>query len=304
MSENIFKRLNLFFRERYPLFTGILSSIVGTMSMYLVWAAIHDGAMVILDRYVFVSILSMFLVTLILRLSDEIKDKEVDRVIFPERCLPSGKVKYSDIYVALIFFSILFFILNLFFGGNKFLFYGLCIYLFLFYKYFFFPKQISNNLMMALVTHNPLLVVMSLYLISIFSAQQDLDIFNLKNILLAVAFWMPSLTWETARKIRAPHRETDYTTYSKAIGPRISCLLPLGAMLVQYLCISYLVKDLAQGYLIIIGSGIIYCLFLFHFSLFLVSLKSRYARYFQLLTEGQILANSFLIVVVSFMEIR
>jgi hypothetical protein len=110
MSDNIFKRLNLFFRERYPLFTGILSSIVGTMSMYLVWAAIHDGAMVILDRYVFVSILSMFLVTLILRLSDEIKDKEVDRVIFPERCLPSGKVKYSDIYVALIFFSILFFI--------------------------------------------------------------------------------------------------------------------------------------------------------------------------------------------------
>lgn len=272
--------------------------------MYLIWAATHNEAQVIIDRFVFVAILSMFFVTLILRLSDEIKDKEVDKVLFPERCLPAGKVKYSDIKIALIFFSIAFVTLNLFFGGDQFILFFLCLYLFLFYKYFFLADIISKNLMLALVTHNPLLVFMSFYLISIFCLQQGLSIFNVKNLLLAIAFWMPSLTWETARKIKAPHRETDYVTYSKALGPRLSCALPLGGMLIQYICISFLVQNMSYGKFIIIGSGLIYLLYLGYFSLFLKTLKSKYSKNFQLLTEAQILSNSFLIVVISFLEIK
>lgn len=304
MQDHFFKRVHIFFSERYPLTVGILSSVVGTFSMYLIWVATHKYTIVIFDRYLFLAIVTMFLVSLILRLADEIKDKEADKVLFPDRCLPSGKVKYSDIYILLGFFFLLFLVANVLWGGHLGVLFALSIYIFLFFKYFFVPKIISKNILLALVTHNPLLVVLSFYLITIFCAQQNERIFSYQNLLLSIGFWMPSLAWETSRKIKAPHRENEYETYSSALGPRLACLLPLGAVFIQYLCLILLVYPLQNGELIIYGSGVINLIYLAYFSLFLKTLKSRYARYFLTLTEGQIISNSFLIVFVCFLGLR
>lgn len=303
MLKSYFSRLRIFFSERYPLVVGFISALVGVLSMYFIWAAITPGASVIISKGFINACFSMFLLMLILRLCDEIKDKEADARLFPERCLPSGKVRYSDIYLLLGICSVIFVVINLIWGGDPTLLVILLIYIFLFFKYFFLPQIISQNILLALVSHNPLMLVTSLYIISIFAKEQELSVFSSTNFLLAIGFWMPSFVWETARKIRAPEKETDYETYSVALGPRLACLLPLGGNLVQLLIIIYLVRDLSSAHLIIYGSSFLYLLYSIQFVLFMKSLKHKYAKYFQVTTEGHIVANSVLIVLISLLEL-
>lgn len=302
VDKQFIRRLGIFFSERYPLITGFLSSALGVLSMYLIWCSLNDSAALIFNKYFFSAVVTMFLLTLILRLCDELKDKEVDKVLFPERCLPAGKVHYEDVKILLSLCTLVFIALNLVLGGDIVLFGLLTLYIYLFYKYFFFPHVISQNLIMALVTHNPLLLVSSLYVLSIFSLHQGISVYTAENIILAVAFWMPSLGWETARKIRSPEDETDYETYSKVLGPKAAAMIPTGAFSIQAAAILFLTQDFTYFNYILVGVVTLLIIYILYFLLFILSLKKFYAKRFQLLTEGYILLSSTLIVTVAFLE--
>ena len=71
---------------------------------------------------------------------------------------------------------------------------------------------------MALITYNPVQMIMNIYVISFAIIKYDLPVFTLTNFLAVFTLYFPALIWEVTRKIRAPQDETEYVTYSKLFG--------------------------------------------------------------------------------------
>jgi 4-hydroxybenzoate polyprenyltransferase len=159
---------------------------------------------------------------LILRLMDELKDRDLDRRLFPGRPLPSGRVRDSDIRGSLAAAIVLYL------GANA---YSLPVFLSaalvmgyagLMFRRFFAPALLERSLPITLATHTP---VVPLLLLQAYIATADrlgvpLSDLRWTAILTAVAMvWFSILGWEFARKIRAPEEETAYVTYSRILGP-------------------------------------------------------------------------------------
>jgi len=116
----------------------------------------------------------------------------------------------------------------------------LLFYIWLTYKWFFFKKAISSNLVLALVTHQPLALFMNIYLVATGLIVLDAWLINTPIIIAVFAFFFPVTAWETSRKIRIPEQETEYVTYSKLFGPRKASLLPLFSLIASTLLFIYL----------------------------------------------------------------
>lgn len=297
-----FKRLKIFFNERYPLVAGFLSSVMGVIGLYLIWARLYNLDLNLTSPYVISASLSMFLLTMIMRFADELKDREADQLHFPERCLPSGKVFYRDIFYLMIFFIFVFVLLNLIWGGNLVLLAVLLGYLFLFYHYFFMPKLISQNLILALVTHNPLVFVAMFYVVSVFNQELNLSIWTWEAFSLSFAFWMSSFGWETARKIRVPSQETAYETYSVVLGTRGAALLPMFAFTAQFYAFRFVCKDFPFYPELKLFLGTIVGLYNLYLLVFMVRMNEAMALSLQKITEGYLLLSSLVIVWMSLLS--
>ncbi|MEE2671530.1 MAG: hypothetical protein VYA54_07460 [Bdellovibrionota bacterium] len=297
-----FKRLQIFFKERYPLMTGFLSSTMGVLGLYLVWTRVYNLKLNLGSTYLWSAALSMFILTMILRLSDEIKDREADKIHFPERCLPSKQVFYRDIFYLLIFLLIVFVLMNIFWGGNIILLAGLLLYVFLFYKYFFMPNIISKSLMLSLITHNPLIFVAMLYVISVFNKEFNLTVWSWESFTLAFAFWMSSFGWETARKIRTREQETEYETYSMVLGTRAACLLPMMAFTAQYYAFRFVCLNFAFYQELRIFFGIILGVYNLYFLIFMIKQSPKMAGTLQKVTEAYLVISSIVIVWMSLLS--
>jgi 4-hydroxybenzoate polyprenyltransferase len=159
--------------------------------------------------------LTTFFFLLFLRVSDEIKDAETDKRLFPDRLFPSGKILIQDLrclwWTALAALA----------ASVSFIWppspwaIGLIAYSLLMYKYFFFPKAISGNLLLALATHNPSMYILQLCALGFISPRRPPRPYD---FLVCLLFYLPSLLWELSRKVRAPSRETEYQTYSSIFG--------------------------------------------------------------------------------------
>ena len=68
------------------------------------------------------------------------------------------------------------------------------------------------------MTHNPVQLILNLYVISFTVIKYDLEWFTLTNAMALFTLYFPALIWEVTRKIRAPKDETEYVTYSKLFG--------------------------------------------------------------------------------------
>ena len=212
------KRLNVYFKEMYPIIPRLVLGFIVAMEIYfivLLNQGIVDftfGIQEIICGFTVFSFLCW------LRIADDFKDYELDCRLFAHRPLPSGRVTKKDLRVfatILIAFTLL---INLIFMPN-FLF---CLILYtygsLMAVWFFQKHKIQKSLPMALVTHNPVQMIMNIYIISFVIIKYNLEIFTLHNAMAVFTLYFPALIWEVSRKIRAPKDETEYVTYSKLFG--------------------------------------------------------------------------------------
>lgn len=212
------KRLSIYFKEMYPLDQRFGLAVIVFLEIYFILLlnkgiyAFHIGIQE------FVGAFTIFVFLMILRITDDFKDYETDRRLFPERALPSGRVKKQDLAVALAFVVIVSIILNVLFMNNLYWFFFLYIYGTLMSLWFFKKDKIQNSLPLALVTHNPVMMVLNLYTLSFVCYKYKLSMVSWECFLLAFTMYFPSLIWEISRKIRAPKEETEYVTYSKLFG--------------------------------------------------------------------------------------
>lgn len=160
---------------------------------------------------------------LIVRLMDELKDKEIDRVLFGDRPLPSGRVRESDIVISLVGAIALYVVANLWSGAAFSVALFVLGYALLMFRHFFLPELHHRSLLLTVATHSPLFPILITYGFSVFAVQHGLDIVGREWGLIATfaaMIWSTALGWEVARKIRIRARENNYTTYSRLFGRR------------------------------------------------------------------------------------
>ena len=161
---------------------------------------------------------TVFSFLLWLRIADDFKDYELDCRLFAERPLPSGRVHKKDLAVFVTLLIIVTVLLNLCFMNNFVFFLFLYIYGTLMSLWFFSKKKIQKSLPLALVTHNPVQMIMNVYIISFTCIKYQLNGLTFITFFAAWTLYFPALIWEVSRKIRAPEDETEYVTYSKLFG--------------------------------------------------------------------------------------
>ena len=212
------KRLNIYFKEMYPIIPRLFLGFLLSMEIYFIVLLnqgvtdINFGIQEIILGFTVFSFLCW------LRIADDFKDYELDCRLFAHRPLPSGRVTKKDLKVfvsILIAFTLL---INLIFMNN----FIFCLILYtygsLMAVWFFQKHKIQTSLPKALITHNPVQMIMNIYIISFVIIKYGLEIFTLHNIMAIFTLYFPALIWEVTRKIRAPKDETEYVTYSKLFG--------------------------------------------------------------------------------------
>jgi len=212
------KRLNIYLNEMYPVIPRLLLSFIMFFEVYLLVILTNGTSGIHINGQEFIGAVTVFGFLLSLRIADEFKDLEVDLRLFPERPYPSGRVKTKDLATLLIIVSVTIITLNLLFMNNLIYFVILVVYGVLMSLWFFSKYKIQKSLPLALITHNPIQLILNLYIISFSCIKYNFNIFTLNNMIILLTLYFPGLIWEVSRKIRAPKDETEYTTYSKIFG--------------------------------------------------------------------------------------
>lgn len=242
-------RIWLYLREMYPLPSRLLVSAILFFEIYFVLllnygiTSFHIGVREAVGTW------TVFSFLLVLRIADDLKDAETDARLFPHRVLPSGRVDKRDLYVLLGTVVTLATVLNVAYMNNLIFFAVLFLYGTGMSMWFFAKSKIQPNLLLALLTHNPVMMILNLYVISYGVIAYDLDPFTWTTFLLAWTMYFPSLIWEVVRKVRAPSEETAYVTYSSLWGYKQAAWFVLGLVWVDVLTnlsLVYAVSRLAM----------------------------------------------------------
>jgi len=220
-TKGYFRRMHIYLAEMYPVPVRVLSSVLLYISFTAFLGSVHGVEVAVISPFTFVGSWSLFALMLILRLMDELKDKEIDRELFSDRPVPSGRVLESDIGFSLVILIALFLGVNLWVGKAFWAAVIVLAYSVGMFRYFFVREMLRENLLLNLATHNPIIPITLLYVFILFSVEHNLTINDVKwlnTLLLIGMYWAAFLAWEIARKIRCREEENEYVTYSKILG--------------------------------------------------------------------------------------
>jgi 4-hydroxybenzoate polyprenyltransferase len=238
LEKGFLNRMYIYLEEMYPFPARLLSSFLISSSFMFLLSKINQMTFSLHSQENILGTVSLFLFMLILRLMDELKDVDIDKQLFSERPLPSGRVLEKDIRFSL---SICFLLVVLLHLSNLYLLISALVvlgYSSLMFRYFFIPNILQKNLLLNLATHNPIIPVMLIHMLVIFSVRHHLDPDTINfslSLLLILVYWLLFFAWEISRKIRAPKDENAYVTYSRIFGRKRAVVI---AVCAQYMAIS------------------------------------------------------------------
>ncbi|UCF89163.1 MAG: UbiA family prenyltransferase [bacterium] len=253
-------RIRTYFKEMFPIPARLIGSALLYLSFSLFLARIHGVEMRIWSPGNLIGWLSLFMIMLILRLMDEIKDRETDNRLCAHRPLPSGRVQEADILFTLKGSVVLYTAVSALSPGTFWAAMVVLAYTFGMYKHFFMPRLLKRNLLLTLATHNPIVPIMFAYLVLLFAAQHGMgpeEIATVQVFTLVMMYWAMFFAWEISRKIRPAHEENDYVTYSRILGPFGAVLLASGAQTVTLAAslILFTAVPMPVVYLLIVWAG-------------------------------------------------
>lgn len=229
-------RIWAYMREMYPLQIYVPFSFAGFFGFYFLLQAASGQATLTVGWRAIAGGLTLTLFSLLMRLFDELKDAETDLTLFPDRPLPSGRVRLGDLQALAWGVGAAMVALNAAAGPPAIAGFSLMlIYGLLTFRYFFVPHWHKDNLLLTVATHNPVVVFCNLYVFGVFLAEKGLPFHLPPGWVWAaiVMYWLPVLAWEFSRKIKAPEDENAYITYSKILGPRRAAGVPAVALAVS-----------------------------------------------------------------------
>ena len=287
-SSPFFARVYIFLKERIPPIPLFLQSIFFTLCLGFSYCLIESTSFEKIKTSLFLIFFGSLTLSLLVRVIDELKDEDDDKINFPNRCLPSGKVLYADVKIIGFFTLLIFITVNLLFNINYNFFFILLIYFFLFKNWFFLPNDMRKNLIIILITHNPMGFVIPFYFITLLNLSNDNLALNINHFLLSLCFWLPTLAWEVSRKIRSEEEETLYNTYSKSFGIFPSVMIPVFSLGLQLFGLYYLFNEFLKNQNWIIFGLSFYLLYSIIFILFAIKPSSKFSKWLRPMTEGYV----------------
>lgn len=235
-GSTVASRLRGYVVEMYPLHVNVPYSFMLFFGYYLLLQAVYEFRPLL---FTVESVLGAFTLagfTLLLRVFDEFKDYEHDRLLFPHRPLPSGRVTKRDLEILGWTLVAVMTALNLFLGKGLAGYLILMAFGFLMLKFFFLPDLHRGSLLLTLATHNPVAFFTHLYVFTVFMQDHRIEVTDVRPgaIFGILMFWGLIFAWETGRKIRSPEEEDDYVTYSRVFGTRRAPLVPMAALTASF----------------------------------------------------------------------
>lgn len=250
-------RIWAYLQERHPPAKHIPLAVLLFLGVAGFARAVHGEATPLASVHSAIGIASVFALFLILRLMDEIKDRDLDLELFPERPMPAARIFESDI-VLLLAATIGFYIAANIVAGPA-IWSALLVlgYAFLMFVFFFVPEILRRRPILNLATHNPIFALIALYGFGVFAAEHGhspLDLDWAMIGLYTVMVWMPFLAWEIARKLRPPGSRDPYDIYSPVLGRRgaIATVALVQAIAVGIGTFLYIRLSLPAAYLAIL----------------------------------------------------
>lgn len=218
------KRLNIYFKEMYPILPRLILGFIVWSEIYFIVTLNHGVNNFQFGYEELIGGFTIFSFLCWLRIADDFKDYELDCRLFADRPLPSGRVTKRDLKIFISILITITVLLNIIFMRN----WIFCIILYtygsLMAVWFFQKHKIAKSLPLALVTHNPVQLILNIYVISFVIMKYELPIIDITNVFAVFTLYFPALIWEVTRKIRAPKDETEYVTYSKLFGYKKSTI--------------------------------------------------------------------------------
>ena len=211
-------RLHIYMKERYPLIARLILGLIVFLEIHFIILLNEGVTSFNIGIQEFVGAFTVFAFLLWLRIADDLKDFETDKILFPDRPLARGAVYKKDVMILCVIVQAITVVLNVIFMNNLIFFCILYAYGYLMSKWFFQRAKIQPSLPLALVTHNPVQMFVNLYIISFTVIKYGLRPFTITTVMTLWTLYFPALIWEVSRKIKAPKDENDYTTYSKLFG--------------------------------------------------------------------------------------
>jgi 4-hydroxybenzoate polyprenyltransferase len=179
-------------------------------------------------------IVTLTLFMLLMRLYDEMKDVDTDirlgragDPLYRDRAIVTGAVRIEDIKLLRWVVTALLVAINLRTGFSwaSLGFWVTFVVAWCSFQWFFWPRM-SEYLLVAFVTHNPISLLLQAYVVGLFADTFGADRLNLFVLPLLGGLWFPIAAWELSRKIRVPEDETSYRTYSRVLGWKVAAILP------------------------------------------------------------------------------
>ncbi len=214
-------RIWSFMDERHPLPSRLILSCLIYLGPAAFTAHVHGKGPSLWSISTVIGIFTVFNFYMILRLSDELKDIDLDTKNFPNRPLSSGRVSPWDLQLGLIILFLITSVLNLGTATAFMTAVGVLSYQFLMYRFFFIPKILRRRPLLNLVAHNPIFALIPLYSILMYAGESPASTTNIAwdaIVAFILMVWMPFLGWEISRKLRAPEANDPYDIYSPAMG--------------------------------------------------------------------------------------
>ncbi len=261
----MFQRLQIYIREMFPLKTYIPFAFFNHYVLFFSAQLLLGVQKPILSLYSLIGVATILGFMLIMRIFDELKDEAVDQELFKDRPYPRGAVKKSDL---VFLFTLTFFVvvaLNCF-KTYTLPFFLVCVaYGFLTFKWFFLKDLLSTNLFLALLTHQPITLLVNIYVVSTAMVQTNTVHWTSDIIGLAVVFFLPILGWELSRKIKARGEENKYVTYSKLLGYKLATVISMLVNLSYPICLIYwgLRLDMSVWHIVMQSAAALWMVFVY-----------------------------------------
>tara|TARA_Y100001954_G_C15777509_1_gene587874 strand:+ start:321 stop:1190 length:870 start_codon:yes stop_codon:yes gene_type:complete len=199
----------------------------------------------------------LFLAFAILRMMDEVKDFEKDKVAHPDRPLPRGLLKVDQVLGMIKFIYIFMVILSIALIFFKSIQSGLCylvitIWLGLMYKEFFIPKWLNERPLIYAISHQILMLAVAAFPALLYNQSNNYGtIIALGTTILGSFF-----TYEVCRKLD-PKADPILGTYLVTYGPFNTFTIVLGTSVVAW------IGALQLGYFPILASFQLLCVISF-----------------------------------------
>jgi len=263
-SNGYFQRMRGYLGEMFPIPRHAALALLAALGIAGFTRTVHGVAAPLGPGPVLAAAWNVFAMLLILRLMDEIKDEDIDRELFPERPLPSRRVRKSDIILSLAATITVYLVANA--HSLTVLVSAVVVlgYALLMFKRFFAPQLLRRSLPVTLATHTPVIPLIWVQAFAVLTDAYHVPLANLlwcPIALYVVMLWLAVVSWEVARKIRPLQEETEYVTYSRLLGATaaigVVATLQTAAMLIA--ASLYFQYGLRVPYLVLMAAGWTVC---------------------------------------------